>query len=474
MRAWMLQHVVSMCGAEVERRATEAVHLPSTVAVHTAADTFTRHPASHHRLRTPLTVRSDHVLDGLVVSSAQHCPLSLAARRYCTLPHSLSPALLVTSLACLVMLSDALSNTPRATLPSPVNLQEFLQAAAARQAAERAEQEQRERQSVVWVAGLAGNAKRNSLGSVTTRRLTEKRSSATASPPATTSGNDDAIGSLLRHLKLQEEKPSPRPTTGSNRGSRNQPLASPAKRLVQHQSAPGSKRQSLLLNSDLAEHAASVSTPPVHPFVSAAGFVPPLMSPGGIGSPSRRRRSNPPRPPTAASASHSLPSVEHLRAIPFSRPSVLPLAPTVVSPLASPSHHSLTAVSTAASPLLAPLPAPPSPTTRRSSMPCQTGGPMQRFWADTRQSEFNGRRNSGSKFIVDDKKEGGSDTSQQQQQQEEVAEVQVKPIKQVRWRDDVEYEGRPRAGTSDAVVVKTAADPNYSWLPIGTTLHVEQ
>ena len=370
------------------------------------------------------------------------------------------------------MLSDALSDAPRATLPSPVNLEEFLQAAAARQTAERVEQEQRDRQRVVWVAGLAGNAKRNSLGSVTTKRLSEKRSSAiAASPTAAANKDDDAIGSLLRHLKLQEDKPSPR-AGGSRRGSRTQPPASPSKRLAHHQSAPISKRPSLLLNSDLADHSASGSTPPVHPLMSPTAIIAPLMSPSGVLSPSRRRRSMPPRPTTMASASHALPSVEHLRAIPFSRPSVVPQSPSAASQLASPSPQSLAALSSAASPLLSPIPAPPSPTTRRSSMPCQTAGPMQRFWSDTRQSEFNGRRNSGSKLLaVDDRKEGGEAA---QQQQEEGSEIQTKPVKQVRWREDVEYEGRPRAGTADAVVLKTAADLNYSWLPIGTSLRVEQ
>ena len=368
------------------------------------------------------------------------------------------------------MLSDPLSDAPRAALPSPVNLEEFLQAAAARQAAERVEHEQRERHNVVWVAGLAGNAKRNSLGSVTTKRLSEKRSSAIVSPTAAGGGRDeDAIGSLLRHLKLQEDKPSPR-TPGSKRGSRTQPPASPVKRLVHHQSAPNSKRASLVLKAELAEHAASTSTPPIHPLMSPSGLIASLMSPGGVGSPSRRRRSIPPRAPTAASASHALPSVEHLRAIPFSRPSVLPHAPSASSPLASPSHQSLTPIS-ASSPLLSPIPAPPSPTTRRSSMPCQSAGPMQRFWSDTRQAEFNGRRYSGSKTSMADDRKEGEDLSQQRQ--DLGVGIAAKPIKQVRWRDDVEYEGRPRAGTADAVVLKTAADPNYSWLPIGTSLRVD-
>ena len=367
------------------------------------------------------------------------------------------------------MLSDALSDAPRTALPSPVNLQEFLEAAAARQAAERLDAEQRERRSVVWVAGLAGNAKRNSLGSVTTKRLSEKRSSLTvASPAAAASKDEDPIGSLLRHLKLADEKPSPRTAVG-RRGSRNQAPGSPVKRLSQHQSAPIGKRPSLVLSSEGAtDYAASASTPPVHPLVSPGAVIPPLISPTGVGSPSRRRRSIPPRAP--AGASHALPSVEHLRAIPFSRPTVVPLVATVPSPLASPAHQSLAVAPT----LLSPIAAPPSPTTRRSSMPCQSAtGPMQRFWADTRQAEFNGRRNSGSKpLAVEDRKESGSETSPQQQQSEEVVEVVVKPVKQVRWRDDVEYEGRPRANTTDAVV-KTAADPNYSWLPIGTSLRVE-
>lgn len=383
------------------------------------------------------------------------------------------------------MLSDALSDAPRTTLPSPVNLQEFLQAAAARQLAAQSEAEQRTRHTPVWLAGLANNAKRNSLGSVTTRRVGEKRTSAIASPTAVTGvagREEDAIGSLLRHLKLQEEKVSPRTGTagGSRRGSRHQPPASPTKRLVHHQSAPSSKRPSLLVNSDTAEQpAAYMAAASVHPLMSpTAAVIAPLMSPGGVSSPSRRRRSNPPRPPTAASASHALPSVEHLRAIPFSRPSVLPQPPSVPSQLSSPAHHSLAATpsssSAAVGPLLSPLPQPPSPTTRRSSMPCQSAGSMQRFWSNTRQAEFNGRRNSGSKIVAaDETKEAGSGSDTVVQQQEDGGEVQVKPIKQVRWRDDVEYEGRPRAGTAGAVVMKTSADANYSWLPIGTSLRVE-
>ena len=377
------------------------------------------------------------------------------------------------------MLSDALSNTPRASLPSAVNLEEFLQAAAARQAAQQAEQEQRERRSVVWVAGLAGNAKRNSLGSVTTKRLSEKRSSSilsthSAAAAGSAAGkDDDAIGSLLRHLKLQDDaKPSPR-TSGSRRGSRNQPPGSPTKKLAHQQSAPGSKRPSLLLSPELADSTASATYPPTHPLMSPTGSaaVAPLMSPGGIGSPTRQRRSMPPRTPTTASASHALPSVEHLRAIPFSRPSVLPQPPSASSPLTSPSHRSLNSAadSTAAPPLLSPLAAPPSPTTRRSSMPCQSAGSLQRFWSDTRQAEFNGRRSSK---VFDNKVVSGE--LSQQQQTEEGAEIVAKPVKQVRWRDDVQFESRPRAGTADAAVLKTAADANYAWLPIGTSLRVEQ
>ena len=105
-------------------------------------------------------------------------------------------------------------------------------------------------------------------------------------------------------------------------------------------------------------------------------------------------------------------------------------------------------------------------------MPCQSAGSMQRFWSDTRQAEFSGRRTSGSKSVTaEERKEASGDASQQT-----VEDVQVKPVKQVRWREEVEYEGsRPRAGSVDAVVLlKTAADPAFAWLPIGASLRVEQ
>ena len=331
----------------------------------------------------------------------------------------------------------------RAELTAPINYEALL---AAQQAEREAISTQASfEQPIVFVSGLANNARRNSLNSVTTRR----RSSIAKRKDSITPSDDDVLGGLLKHLRLDEpEQPSARkPATPSSRPTTpHRPMASA--------SASGSKRSSMSSAQVASVVSAAVAPAPTTEVTSPSPSAP---------SPSRARGALPPRRPSnpsssASSSSHALPSVEHLRATPLNyEEAPRPPHPDVHD---SPSPSSL------------PPLAPSTPLTRRSSMPCQSVGAVSRFWSDTRSSELRGSRGSGLT-------PGGSkeqlDSARGKEATEEEAPETLQLTRKGERRRDVLGEAEEE-GSCDApvLVAKTAADPMYAWLPIGCHIMVEQ
>ena len=75
------------------------------------------------------------------------------------------------------MSASNIADSPRVSLPSAVDWEDFQRTQAELQAEQRQQQQREQQTKLIWVEGLAGHAKRNSLGSITTRRRGSNSSS---------------------------------------------------------------------------------------------------------------------------------------------------------------------------------------------------------------------------------------------------------------------------------------------------------
>jgi hypothetical protein len=102
-------------------------------------------------------------------------------------------------------------------------------------------------------------------------------------------------------------------------------------------------------------------------------------------------------------------------------------------------------------------------------MPCQSLGSMSRFWSTTRRTQLDANRRGSitSREEIDNISSGAS-TSEEKEQQEGGSIATQPHVTSATAAVDEEQQSATRT------VMKTAADADYSWLPVGVALRVEQ